>query len=98
MLVRLIVAALATWRVSSLLLYEDGPFNVFMRLREAVDWNGLGPTQLRLLFSCIYCISIWVGLVCAALMSVDYWWVMMPFALSAVAVMVDKRCFAPTSK
>lgn len=97
MLVRLIVAALATWRLSSLLLYEEGPFEVFMRLRSAVDAPGLGHAQLRVLFGCIYCMSVWTGLLCAMLMMSDLWVAMLPFALSAVAVMVDK-CSAQLSK
>ncbi len=87
---RLAVAALATWRLSSLLLYESGPFDVFMHLRSLVEAEGLGPVQLRILFSCIYCLSIWVGLGCAILMFTEAWWLMTPFALSAVAVLVDK--------
>lgn len=87
---RLIVAGLATWRLSSLLLYESGPLDIFMRLRSAVENEGLGPAPLRQLFSCMWCMSPWVGLVCAVLMLTEYWVALLPFALSAVAILVDQ--------
>ncbi len=88
MLVRLAVAALATWRLSSLLLYEDGPLDAFLWLRSIVAG---GPVPFRILFGCVYCLSVWVGLACAVLMVTDGWVVLLPFALSAAAILVDKH-------
>lgn len=87
---RLIVAGLATWRLSSLLLYESGPLGVFMHLRSLAARTSF-TTQL---FSCMYCISIWVGLLCAVLMVSDLWVALLPFALSGIAIGVD-RCLRP---
>jgi hypothetical protein len=90
---RLIVAALATWRLSSLLLYESGPFGVFMHLRSQAAWTSFTAQ----LFSCMYCMSVWVGLLCAVLMLTEYRVVLLPFALSAVAILVD-QCSKRLSK
>lgn len=37
-LLQIIVFGLATWRVSSLLVNEDGPWFIFLRIRE---WSGI---------------------------------------------------------
>lgn len=80
-----IVAGLATWRLCRLLLYETGPFDVFLCLRSAA--SRLSFTAQ--LFGCIYCMSMWIGLLCAALMFTEYWVLLVPFALSAMAIVVD---------
>jgi hypothetical protein len=46
------------------------------------------------LFSCVYCLSVWIAVLVAAVMLTDLWLLLIPFALSAVAVMVD-RCLKP---
>lgn len=50
------VGALATWRVSRLLVAEDGPAQLVVRLRRAVD-----ATPLAGVMDCFACTSIWVG-------------------------------------
>jgi len=89
---RLIVAGLATWRISSLLLYETGPLDIFIQVRSLAARHSFTAQ----LFGCMYCLSIWVALLCAALLVTDYWVALLPFALSAIAIMVDKvgRCSA----
>lgn len=85
----LLVRGLAVYRVSRLLVEEDGPFRVLYNLRKKTgiqyttygevfsypDWNPL---------ACMYCTSIWVGILMACLprrLSV-------PFALSAIVVLI----------
>lgn len=71
------VLALATWRVSSLLVCECGPFDIFLRLRKLagiqhdddcrpVEWNG---GLFAGLFSCVWCMSVWV----AGIMYLIWW-------------------------
>lgn len=62
-----LLIALAVYRVSSMLVEEDGPFHVFLLWRKfmwakAPQWVGQG-------FSCFYCLSFWVSLVAADILS-----------------------------
>ncbi len=51
------VGALATWRISRLVVSEDGPAQLVVRLRRAVD-----ATPLAGVMDCFACTSVWVGL------------------------------------
>jgi hypothetical protein len=51
------LAVLSVWRISHLLSFEDGPWKILHRLREA-----LGNGFWRSLFDCFYCLSLWVAL------------------------------------
>ncbi len=93
----LIILSLATWRLSSLLTAEEGPYKIFGKLRESVGVYYIGDrvdaeTELAKLFSCTWCLSIWIG----AIASVAYViyepivWIVMPLALSAAAIIVGK--------
>lgn len=53
---QLVILVLATWRLSYMLLHDDGPFDVFDRLRR---WAN--QTRFDGLFACIYCMSVWVS-------------------------------------
>jgi hypothetical protein len=55
--------SLATWRISSLLCNEDGPVDIFKRLRAAV----CASPFLSGLLSCVWCCSVWVGMAFAIL-------------------------------
>ena len=52
----LILGVLSVWRVTHLLVAEDGPWNIFARLRR---WVGAG--FFATLISCFYCLSLWVS-------------------------------------
>jgi hypothetical protein len=53
---RLLLAALAAWRVTHLLAYEDGPWDILARLRRR-----LGRSVLGRLMDCFHCLSIWIS-------------------------------------
>ncbi len=96
-----VIVALTVWRISALISYEDGPFNVFRWIRERIgiehyddgtkiekEYKGLAS-----LFYCVWCISLWIGLFAAAM----YWqrpiltvMFSLPFALSAGAIVVER--------
>jgi hypothetical protein len=80
--------ALATWRLSSLLVDEDGPFDVFERVRRLANKVGMGKV-----FACIWCMSLWVSaallLLYIALPSsivISAW-----LSLSTVAILIERK-------
>lgn len=87
MLDRFLIAALATWRITSLLLREDGPFDLFVAYRSAVG----RVRALEALTTCGWCLSVWVGALVGLVMLSDYWLLLIPFALSTCAI-VGERC------
>jgi hypothetical protein len=60
----LVVAILASWRVTHLLALEDGPGDVVVRIRLR-----LGASRLGGLMDCFLCLSLWVALVPAICMA-----------------------------
>ena len=50
----LVIASLATWRLSHLFAQEDGPFDVVVALRRAA-----GTSMWGRLMDCPYCLSLW---------------------------------------
>lgn len=96
----LIVLTLSTWRLSSLLVQEAGPWNIFLKIRTvfsivhddndvAISWpSGFFQDIL----TCVWCASVWVAIFTVVLWS----WVpeltllvMLPFALSAGAIVIN---------
>ncbi|MGC2614865.1 MAG: DUF1360 domain-containing protein [Terracidiphilus sp.] len=53
---RVVLGALATWRVTHLIAYEDGPWDVIASLRKTAGSGVLGK-----LMDCFYCLSLWVA-------------------------------------
>lgn len=94
-----LILALATYRLSYLIAHEDGPFNLILRFRRliGVDTNQHGLDYGKNIFAigwiCVYCNSIWIGAALTA--TYFYWgeiitWLMLPFALSASAIIVNR--------
>jgi hypothetical protein len=48
---------LATWRVTHLIVAEDGPWDIVVRLRRLA-----GAGMLGRLMDCFYCASLWVAI------------------------------------
>src|SRR6266508_3275074 len=53
---KLVLAVLATWRITHLLAREDGPGDVLVRVRVR-----LGSRFFGRLMDCYYCLSLWVA-------------------------------------
>lgn len=61
---QLVVLALATWRVSSLFVNEDGPLDIFSKLRFRVGIRSGAYIPYGFfagLLSCVWCFSIYAG-------------------------------------
>jgi hypothetical protein len=57
-----LLGVLCVWRLTHLVVAEDGPWRSFARLRETAGggfWGGL--------FDCFYCLSLWIALPLALL-------------------------------
>lgn len=83
-MLRLLRLGLATWRLTSLLVQEVGPYRVFARLREQHK-----ETEVGTALECIWCTSVWAALFIVLLerfcpSAVDV------LAASTVAIAVDK--------
>lgn len=93
----IIVLILATWRLSSLLATEPGPFDVFARLRRLVgvrsDGGPYGTNVVSKAIICPWCNSLYIGAGWMAFYWIrsDYaFWAALPFALSAGAVFINE--------
>ena len=98
---QILLYGLTVWRISSLLVAEDGPFLIFRRLRTWVgiqhDAEGLvfliPDGFLPKLFSCVWCMSMWVSvafLILRQFNSLISYYLALWMALSAVAILVEK--------
>jgi len=55
--VRFVLTALVTWRLTHLFVAEDGPADVIVRLRRL-----LGDSVAGRAMDCFYCLSVWIAL------------------------------------
>jgi len=53
----LVVGVLGVWRVTHLFWGEDGPFDVFVRIRRL-----FGNSVFGQMLDCFYCLSLWVAM------------------------------------
>lgn len=66
-MLKTLALALVTWRLSSLLNREDGPFDIFARVRTlaGVEYDvysrPYGSNVISKGLICFWCVSIWVG-------------------------------------
>lgn len=87
----LVVYGLATWRISYMFMYEQGPFNIMVKLRERTgirhdDTGHVLAVPDGNVLGCIYCTSVWVAM-CSLILPVL---VLVPFAVSTIAILVNK--------
>lgn len=89
-LVKLIVAALAVWRASVAIWYEDGPFDLYKDIRGYIEKRGTPKAVNRdgeLAFThnyfwegilsqlaCFWCMTFWVSLPIAVVIMLPWYW------------------------
>lgn len=64
--IELLFIIIAAWRVSYLFVFDAGPYDMFIKLREWGTGKGWFP------FDCISCTSIWIGAVAALFVDLPY--------------------------
>lgn len=82
----LLAGILAVWRITHLLWGEDGPADLFVRLRRFAG-NGLTGKLL----DCFYCLSLWVAAPFAWMLGTT--WIgrgFLWFALSGGAILLER--------
>ena len=93
-LARFAIAALAVWRLTHLLVAEDGPWDAVVRLRKT-----LGQSELGRAMDCFYCASLWVAVPFAFLLArglvtgVVIW-----LALSGAAALLEQASASQSDK
>lgn len=60
------IVVIIVWRLTHLISSEDGPFDLIIKLRKLA-----GDTFFGKLMDCFYCLSVWIGLVCACFVTAD---------------------------
>ena len=97
---RYILYALAIWRLSNLLVDEEGPFHVFAKLRHKVGVKHdahnkrYGETFLSEILTCVYCVSVWISIIfviCDKIHKGSLISFSIPMALSAGAILVNSQ-------
>ena len=86
LLMRFVLAVLATWRVTHLLANEDGPADIILRLRGRLGYGLIGS-----LMDCFNCLSLWIAAPAAFLLSSrPLIWVISWLALSGGACLLER--------
>lgn len=100
-IIEFVVLSLATWRLSSLLIEEEGPFEILEKLRHrlGVRWDETsthvhGQNELATTLTCLWCTSLWAALAWAI-----FWLlapriafvVALPLALTALPAVLHGR-------
>lgn len=97
----LIFASFAVFRISGILVYERGPFDLIFKFRELIGIEHdddmlpeiIPEKFLPLLFSCTACTSVWVSLIVMLIWlyvpAIVFMLLIMPFGLSGMSVLID---------
>jgi hypothetical protein len=83
---KVLLCVLAAWRLTHLLVAEDGPFDLVFKLRA---W--LGDSFFGLVMDCFYCASVWLAFPFAFLVSHDVPGVLLSWlAISGAASLLEQ--------
>ena len=93
----LLIAALATWRLTTLLVNEDGPLDMLVKFRSfiGIKWDAqsepYGTNFVAEAFTCVWCLSFWTGAVMAIFIAPSIaWYPVYALALSAAAIIIEE--------
>jgi hypothetical protein len=91
MIEAIIAGSLATWRLSSLMMEEEGPFDILTTTRE---WLCARFDLFDRLLSCFWCTSVWAAafisvLLCLITRGNVITWIIYTLATSCGAILAD---------
>ncbi len=95
----ILVLGLICWRVSSLLVREDGPYDILAKFRRYIGVyfdefsRPQGRNVIAKAFTCVWCLSVWMGLglAWASEYSTNVLkYIGVALALSALAIIIDE--------
>lgn len=93
-----ILLALAVWRLTSLFVEEDGPFDIFARLRSLIgvyyDEFSVKQSKNEIArgLTCVWCASIWFGFLASFFSEYSvniHSFVIVWLGLSGAAIVID---------
>lgn len=96
--VAILALPFAVWRLSSIFVSESGPFNIMDKVRYRVgirynEYNQVyGTNTFADLFTCVWCMSVWVSALLVIIMIIDsFVGAMINIALagSCIAIIID---------
>jgi len=98
-LLHFVILALATWRISSLITDEEGPWGIFSRIRNkiGIKYNEqnerYATNEIAKQVMCIWCISYIIGAIVILIYFIVPWsiYLFSAFAFSAVSMLCDKQ-------
>jgi len=92
-IIEILLLTIATWRIAYMFVYENGPYDIFEKLRNLLDtMQNTHATMLIDLLGCLYCTSFWVGVFFTTVYicnSTVAFCIALPFVLSAFAIFID---------
>ncbi len=81
-----IIWVIVVWRLTHLISAEDGPFDIIIRFRKL-----LGNSFFGKLMDCFYCLSIWIGLLCACFATCNWKEIgILTLYYSGMAILIEK--------
>lgn len=95
------IYSLVVWRIASLISHEEGPFDIFSRVRYKAGVrydeksNEFGKNNLSRGILCLWCTSVWVALPVSAVWEISHSFsivglFMVWMALSSSAILFDE--------
>lgn len=93
-----LLLSIAVWRVTNLIVGEDGPWNIFGLLRkELIDPAKVDvPGSFSALLSCPYCLSPWLAIIASVSYALSRWptlCVAFPIAMAGVTAFLQKLTY-----
>jgi hypothetical protein len=80
-----LILPVVVWRLTHLISMEDGPFDLIIKLRKL-----LGQSFFGKLMDCFYCLSIWIGLAAAFLITANWKVILLCLFYSGTALLLEK--------